>query len=252
MTLQPLTVGYFDDTTFQIARDRDDVNMIGGVFSSDEAAVARKEQELRSRLGLPEGVEIKWNLDSSIRERIGADAYNEYKSDFLGIVIEHFLGYIGVSQESKNDALLLLLRQQKLRKRCRYVFDEDLIEDPQCLQKMCRKVPWTFANSSSSIGLQAADYFVGSIKLLVQQNSGIHGRSFLLETPGYGPGRVPAEFMLRMQNRWMLDGPVTLDEDGLPWMQCMNHSVFISPNTDSTIQDAFDSLFGKYYMGCFH
>lgn len=241
---------FFDDTTFSVFEGAPTAKMIGAILIKNPDQFQQDEKVIKRELGIASEFELKWNLNPDLRKRIGDQPYNDYKHRFMGLIIQSCTGYIGVSQSSKNEALELLLQGCPKLSRGQLRFDEDLVED--ITQVKCVPATASFAASSSDIGIQAADYFTGANKLLLQQRSGIHGRSILVETPGYGPGRVPAEFILRMETRWMLEGPTQEDEYGLPWINSIGYSVFLSPQLSEEVRELFESHFGNCYMGCIH
>lgn len=244
--------GFFDDSDFRVIDNLETVKMIGAVFPFDEVDFCQAHKEICQNLEIAEDIEIKWNADSSLRAELG-EKYDKYKDEFMGLIIQSFTAFIGVSGNSKSEALRQLINGASFNKKYQFVFDFDLIEDERLIPKICTKNKWSFENSAKNKCLQAADFFTGSIKLLIQQNSGIHERHFLIKTPGYGTGITSAEFLIRMQTRWMMEGPVKEnDESGnfLPIRNCIGHSVFLAPDLHPEIKREFERHFENCYMGC--
>lgn len=244
---------FLDETHF-IAYPKTKPVYLVGAIEIDPEKLTEEERKLRRDIGITDDAEPKWNLDLEEQMKMGREKYEKYKDEFASLMCGNMVGYFAVSQLSKNDATMLLLKPKIFPTKSILMFDDDLIEkaDPTQLQMALKKYKWSEGNSKNSVGLLAADYYVGLVKLVVQQNAPLRSKSLLKRVPDYVPQPISAEFVARMQVRWLMPGKTKLGDLNQPVCNCIGHSVFLSKNLDSGVRKQFADIYSDIYLGCTH
>lgn len=250
---------FFDESIFDAYQESENLIIVVAVCIREYDKFCTRQKALKRKIGVSPDCEIKWN-DTEVKKEIGTEKYEDYRQDFVRLIINHCQGFFAVSQESKQEGLELLLKGIAIPYGTLVYLDNELVENNSrsALEKRLNGLDWKERDSASSAGLQAADFFAGMLKLYVKQNGDLSNNVIWIDTPEYNADKTPVEFIIRMQMRHIMPSvPKNMDITTKTELthesflhDAVGLSVFIGKSVNQTVRNDLEKWFSNVYMGC--